>query len=393
MWKSIASNTLTMFIVLLVLAAGLIAWGRQTFYEPGPLAQPICLRIERGENTRTIAATLEKQGAISSGTVYRIGANYSGKGGQEKFGSYLIPTSASMPQILDIVTAGGQSTCGREINYQIGVASSQMVLRDLNPATGRFEEIVKYDPQAGEMPEALAEAEADDDLRLRVTLAEGVTSWQVVDSLKRADFLNGDVAEVPDEGTLAPDSYEVSKGDNRSELLLLMAARQQRILNDMWAGREEGLPYETMAEALVMASIVEKETGIADERPMVASVFVNRLRQGMRLQTDPTVIYGVTKGEGTLGRGLRASELRARTPYNTYVIDGLPPTPIANPGRLSIEATLHPADSDYLFFVADGSGGHAFARTLDEHNANVAKWREIERAKGELPEGGVQTRE
>ncbi|WP_128253806.1 endolytic transglycosylase MltG [Falsirhodobacter deserti] len=392
MWKSVASNALTLFIVILVLVAGLVAWGRQSFFEPGPLAQPICLRVDRGDGTATVAARLAAQGAISNEIVYRIGADYTDKAGSEKFGSYLIPAGASMPQILDIVTAGGQSTCGREINFQIGVASTQMVLRDLNPVTGRFEEIAKYDPAAGDAPEAFADMEGDD-LRLRVTLAEGVTSWQVVDGLKRADFLTGDVDEVPAEGTLAPDSYEVAEGTARADLLAEMAERQTRILAEMWEGREEGLPYETPEEALIMASIVEKETGIAEERPMVASVFVNRLRQGMRLQTDPTVIYGVTNGEGVLGRGLRASELRARTPYNTYVIDGLPPGPIANPGRLSIQATLHPAESDYVFFVADGSGGHVFARTLDEHNANVAKWREIERARGEVPEGGVQTRQ
>jgi len=147
---------------------------------------------------------------------------------------------------------------------------------------------------------------------------------------------------------------------------------------DLWASRAEGLPYKSPEEALVMASIVEKETGVPDERGVVAAVFVNRLRQGMRLQTDPTVIYGVTKGQGVLGRGLRRSELSAPTRWNTYVIDGLPPTPIANPGRASIEATLNPPDSPYIYFVADGTGGHAFASTLDEHNANVRKWRQIE---------------
>ncbi|QUS35146.1 endolytic transglycosylase MltG [Falsirhodobacter algicola] len=391
MWKSVASNALTLFVVVLVLVAGLIAWGRQTFYEPGPLAEPICLRVDRGDSTAVIARTLHGQGAIRSDQVYRIGASYTDMAGREKFGSYLIPAGASMPQILEIVTTGGQSTCGREINLQIGVSASQMVLRDLNPATGRFEEIAKYDPAAGEAP---AEFDGpEDDLRLRVTLAEGVTSWQVVDGLKHADFLTGDVEDIPAEGSLAPDSYEIAAGETRADLLAEMAERQTRILAEQWESRDEDLPYDSPEEALIMASIVEKETGIASERPMVASVFVNRLRQGMRLQTDPTVIYGVTGGEGILGRGLRASELRARTPYNTYVIDGLPPTPIANPGRLSIEAALHPAESDYVFFVADGSGGHAFARTLEEHNANVAKWREIERARGEEPEGGVQTRQ
>ena len=164
-----------------------------------------------------------------------------------------------------------------------------------------------------------------------------------------------------------------------------MQARQEATLAELWAARAEGLPYATPDEALTMASIVEKETGIADERPLVASVFINRLEQGMKLQTDPTVIYGITKGQGILGRGLRQSELRGRTPYNTYVIEGLPPTPIANPGRDSIAAALNPATSDYLFFVAKSlvpSDGHVFAATLAEHNDNVAKFRALEQQGG-----------
>jgi len=237
--------------------------------------------------------------------------------------------------------------------------------------------------------EYLDVAEADD-IRWRITLAEGVTSWQVVDALKRAEFMTGEIAEVPPEGTLAPDSYEVARGADRAELLAEMTARQTATLAELWAARVEGLPYDTPEEALIMASIVEKETGIAEERRQVASVFVNRMRLGMRLQTDPTVIYGVTRGEGVLGRGLRQSELRRETPWNTYVIDGLPPTPIANPGRLSIEAALNPDTTDYLYFVADGTGGHAFGRTLEEHNENVARWRAIEAERGEEAATGVQ---
>jgi UPF0755 protein len=164
----------------------------------------------------------------------------------------------------------------------------------------------------------------------------------------------------------------------RAELLVQMQARQEAILMEAWANRAENLPISTPQEALILASIIEKETGQAEERGVVASVFTNRLRQGMRLQTDPTVIYGVTEGQGVLGRGLRRSELDRVTPWNTYQIDGLPPTPIANPGRASIEAALNPDDTKYIFFVADGTGGHAFAETLAEHNRNVARWREIE---------------
>lgn len=218
------------------------------------------------------------------------------------------------------------------------------------------------------------------DTRYRVTLAEGVTSWQVIEELKSVDVLQGEV-EVPAEGSLAPDSYEVAEGDTRASLIERMRRAQDIILADAWANRDDDLPLESPTEALILASIIEKETGGAEERPQVASVFINRLRQGMRLQTDPTVIYGITGGEGTLGRGIRQSELRAETPYNTYVIDGLPPTPIANPGRASIEAALNPDETEYLFFVAktlDPSDGHLFAQTLAEHNENVAAYRRLE---------------
>ena len=216
-----------------------------------------------------------------------------------------------------------------------------------------------------------------------MTLAEGVTSWQVVEALKAADFLQGAVKAVPLEGTLQPGSYEVEKGSDRAALLALMATNQAATLAELWATRAEGLPYKVPEDALIMASIIEKETGVAEERKVVASVFLNRIAAGMKLQTDPTVIYGVTKGQGGLGRGLRQSELRRETPWNTYVIDGLPATPIANPGRASIAAALNPDSTKYLFFVADGTGGHAFAATLEQHNINVAKWRAIEAAQGQ----------
>jgi UPF0755 protein len=205
--------------------------------------------------------------------------------------------------------------------------------------------------------------------------------------LRRAEFLDGVIEARPAEGSIAPDSYEVVRGADRAALLGEMEARQAAILAQAWAERAPYLPYASPEEALVMASIVEKETGIAEERRQVASVFVNRMRKGMKLQTDPTVIYGVTNGEGVLGRGLRQSELRRETPYNTYVIAGLPPGPIANPGRLSIEAALNPDDTPFIFFVADGTGGHAFAVTLEDHNANVARWRAIEAERGEAQTG------
>ncbi len=308
------------------------------------------------------------------------GARYSGLSSEIRFGNYLVPAGASAAEIVGIVTRGGQSTCGVEIVNRIGVSTTEIQLRELDPLTGRYATLAEFAPDAGlnDVPEAYADARSKRDARIRVVLAEGVTSWQVVEGLKAFDVLSGDVHDVPAEGWLAPDSYEVSRGDDRGELLALMEARQREWLETAWNTRKEGLPLESSYEALILASIIEKETGVPDERGIVAGVFINRLKEEMPLQTDPTVIYGITNGQGSLDRGLRRSELRAETPYNTYLIRGLPPTPIANPGLASIKAALAPEETDFLFFVADGTGSHAFASTLREHNANVAKWRAIE---------------
>ena len=379
MWRSLASNVLTLFILLLVVVAGILAWGRQEYVGQGPLEAGICFRVEKGASLSAVSRALEDQGAISDARIFRIGAEYSKQAGNLKFGSYLIPAGSSMEAVLALLSQSGQSTCGREVNYRISVAETEVILRELDPKTGQYAEVVKFDPAKDVAPAAYLDAAGADDMRWRVTLAEGVTSWQVVEALKRADFLDGALEAVPAEGTLAPDSYEVEKRTPRADLLAEMSRRQAAILAEAWAKRAEGLPYDSPEEALVMASIVEKETGIPEERGRVASVFLNRLAEGMKLQTDPTVIYGLTEGKAVLGRGLRQSELRKETPWNTYVIDGLPPTPIANPGRLAIEAALNPDKTKYLYFVADGSGGHVFAETLAEHNRNVVEWRAIER--------------
>jgi UPF0755 protein len=390
MWRNITSNALTLFVLLLLAAAAMVAWGRQEFAGPGPLTDAVCFKVERGSSLSAVSDNLAAQGVVSSAAIFRIGTEYAGRSDDLRFGSYLIEPGSSMGEVLDDLTAGGQSTCGREVNFRIGVARADILLRELDPASGDFVEVVRFEPGVEAEPAEFTEARDDSDLRWRVTVAEGVTSWQVIDALKRADFLGGEVPDVPAEGTLAPNSYEVVPGADRAALVAQMVALQTDVLAEEWARRAEGLPYETPEEALIMASIVEKETGIAEERGRVASVFVNRLRDGMKLQTDPTVIYGVTQGEGILGRGLRQSELRRETPWNTYVIDGLPPTPIANPGRAAIAAALNPDTTPYLFFVADGTGGHAFAETLAEHNENVARWREIEAQQGEDGATGVQ---
>ncbi len=380
MWRHITSNALTLLIVLFFLTGGIILWGQREYTNAGPLGEQICLRVERGSNMRAVSRQLESEQAISNGAVFRIGSEYSGSDSKLKAGSWLIPDGASMKDILHRITEGGASTCGTEVLYRIGVTSAQVQVRELDPATTRYVEKVAFDPTDTEVgvPEAYVAVTAQSDTRYRIAVAEGVTSWHIVNALKSVDVLQGEIAEVPPEGSLAPDSYEFSKGDDRSNLISEMSGKHKQWLAKAWETRADGIPLENPYEALILASIIEKETGLAEERRQVASVFSNRLKRGMKLQTDPTVIYGVTKGEGVLGRGLRQSELRKETPYNTYVITGLPPTPIANPGRASLEAAVNPDQTEFIFFVADGTGGHAFAKTLDEHNKNVTKWRAIE---------------
>ncbi|WP_420003010.1 endolytic transglycosylase MltG [Arenibacterium sp. LLYu02] len=382
MWRSLASNMLTVLIVGLFLFAGVILWGKNEYSAEGPLAEAICLRVERGSNMAKVSKSLEEDGAVTSGTIFRIGVRYTDKSQSLKAGSYLVEPGASMASIVDQITRGGASTCGTEIVYRVGVTRVLAEVRELDPATNAFVEKAEFVPGVDEVPAIYAEKKAEADTRYRIALAEGVTSWQVVEALKAMDILDGDPGRRPEEGSLAPDSYEIRPGTDRASILEEMKTRQDKRIADAWEARSPDAAVTTPEEMLILASIIEKETGIAEERGLVASVFTNRLKRGMRLQTDPTVIYGVTKGEGVLGRGLRQSELRGVTPWNTYVIEGLPPTPIANPGLDSLVAAVNPDQTNYVFFVADGTGGHAFAETLEEHNRNVAKWREIEAQQG-----------
>lgn len=378
MWRSLASNMLTILVVAALGIAGVIGWGKQQYVAEGPLSDAVCLQVPSGSTMDRVATNLTEIGAISNETVYKVGADYSGKNGQLKAGSFLIDQGASMADILEKITGDGVSTCGTQIVYRVSVNRQVKQVRALNPETQEFEVAAEFDPAVDEDPAAYTEALSDVGTELSIVFAEGVTSWQVVNALNVSSWFEGEIGELPAEGSLAPDGYDVRVGTVRSELLNAMEDAQSIRLREAWEARAEDAPVETPEEALVLASIIEKETAVADERPLVASVFANRLRQGIKLQTDPTVIYGITKGEGILGRGIRQSELRRETPWNTYVIEGLPPTPIANPGKAAIEAALNPATSEFIFFVADGTGGHAFAKTLDEHNANVAEWRKIE---------------
>lgn len=378
MWRHIASNALTFLVVAAFLVAGVIVWGQQQFRAEGPLDQAICLRVESGSNMTRVSDDLAEQGAIGSRALFRMGADYTDKTNQLKAGSFLVPEASTMEEIIDIVTRGGQSTCGTEVVYRVGINRVTTQVRELDPATNRFVEKASFNPEVDEPPADYTRVRDLSDTRYRVAVAEGVTSWQVVNALNGLDVMGEEFSDTPPEGSLAPDSYELTPEMAVSDVITRMTSAQERILADAWSSRASDLPLASPEEALVLASIVEKETGVADERFQVASVFTNRLNRGMKLQTDPTVIYGITKGEGILGRGLRQSELRRKTPWNTYVIAGLPPTPIANPGRAAIEAALNPDTTEYIFFVADGTGGHAFATNLDDHNSNVAVWRRIE---------------
>ncbi|GAB4286820.1 MAG: endolytic transglycosylase MltG [Roseovarius sp.] len=382
MWRHVASNFLTFLVVIVFLLAGVILWGQSRYHAEGPLEGAICLRVERGSTMRAVSRELQERGAISSGALLRIAADYSGKEDRLKAGSWLIPEHASMAEVLDIITRGGASSCGTEVVYRIGVNRTRVDVRERDPQSEAYVEVAEFDlpqdTQAEAPPAAYGERLARPDTRYRINVAEGVTSWQVVRALEAIEVLSGEIGEIPPEGSLAPHDYEVERGDSRAALVERMMQLQKARLAAAWEARDPDLPLESPAEVLILASLIEKETGIPEERRKVASVFVNRLRRGMRLQTDPAVIYGITNGQGVLGRGLRQSELRRVTPYNTYVIEGLPPTPIANPGEASLMAAVNPEKTDYLFFVADGSGGHAFAATLEEHNRNVARWRRIE---------------
>ncbi len=379
MWKHIAANGLSFLIVAVIALAGAITWGQQEFVARGPLQEAIFFEVPRGANLREISEDLASEGAISSGMIFRLGTDYADRAQDLRFGNYEIPAGASMAEVLDIVTSGAASTVRYTATFVLrNQGTGEMRLRERVPGTGELVELATFAYEE-DVPEIYRELTGSDaGVVYRVSVPEGLTSWQIVEGLNQAEFLTGEVPELPTEGMLAPDTYEVARGADRSELLNRMQAAQAAILADAWANRVDGLPLADIDEALILASIIEKETSVPSERGWVASVFVNRLNRGMRLQTDPTVIYGVTNGRGVLGRGIRQSELRDDNPWNTYVIDGLPITPIANPGRAAIEAALNPEDTDYVFFVADGTGGHAFAETLDEHNDNVARWRVIE---------------
>jgi UPF0755 protein len=315
------SALLTLMVFVFAAGAVAIIYGQSLFGSPGPLAQDKIVVIPRGSGTSEIATILEQEGVISSALMFE--ATQMMSGGSLKFGEYQFKQNATLKEVRDILVEG------RSIQHSI-------------------------------------------------TIPEGLTSEQIVNRLKENEILEGEVRTIPREGALLPDTYRFGRGFSRSQLLARMETEQKKALAEIWQRRSPDIPIKQPTDLVILASIVEKETGRSDERTRVASVFVNRLNRGMRLQSDPTIIYGIVGGKGSLGRGILASEIQAATPYNTYVINGLPPGPIANPGRAAMEATANPSKTRDLFFVADGTGGHAFAETLEQHNRNVSRWRQIE---------------
>ena len=378
MWRSAASNVISLLVVLMLLAGGIGLTAKSFYISAGPLETAICIRIPGGSSFRKVSEELEKKGALHSAWFFRVGVRYQEKDTKLKAGSFLIPAFSTMQDISNIVTQGGANTCGTEIIYGIGIVSTTIRVREIDPKTSKLEEKFVF-KSSDKRPVEFDTFVDDKSTRHRIVVAEGTTSWRIVQALNEISYLTGNLDEIPKEGSLAPDSYEFGQKDSRATILKQMSMNQERILQRFWQSKLDDLPFKTPEEALILASIIEKETGLKSERRIIASVFINRLKRGMPLQTDPSVIYGITKGKAILGRGLRKSELRKDTPWNTYLRRGLPPTPIANPGEESIFAALNPENTDFIFFVADGTGGHAFATNLTDHNKNVSKWRAIER--------------
>lgn len=327
------------FLLFSLCGAVLAAWyGDRAYNGPGPLTAEKTVLIPRGAGVRDMAETLEREGVIANWLVFIVGQKLTDPQASMKAGEYLFKPGQSMASVVDAIASG---------------------------------KVVAH----------------------QVTIPEGLTSQQVVQRLMANDLLTG-TPSIPLEGTLLPETYRIHRGMTREEVIHQMQDAQQKLVKTLWEKRAPDLPLKSPQEMIILASIVEKETGEADERNKVAAVFINRLNKKMRLQSDPTIIYGIVGGKGTLGRSITRADISSPTAYNTYAVDGLPPGPIANPGRDALAAVANPAQTKDLFFVADGTGGHAFAETLNDHNKNVARWRALEAQQNSAapasPTGGTQ---
>jgi UPF0755 protein len=321
----VGNAIITIVLLAFIGAGGAYYYGRQVLEKPGPLQEDKVVNIPARAGKRDIADVLQQQGVIDVNPWVFIGGVFAMKASSDlKPGEYSFSKNASLRDVIATIVEG---------------------------------KVVQH----------------------AVTIPEGLTSEQILDRLGDDDIFTGSVKEIPREGTLLPETYKFPRGTSRDQVVQRMQQAQKRIVAEIWEHRSPDLPIKTPEQLITLASIVEKETGKPDERSRVAAVFVNRLKQKIKLQSDPTIIYGLVGGKGTLGRPIKRSEISQPSPYNTYVIDGLPPGPISNPGRASLEAAANPARTRDLFFVADGTGGHAFTETYDQHQKNVAKLRTIEK--------------
>jgi UPF0755 protein len=340
----VVSGVMTILLFVMLTAGGLTLLIGHLYSRPGPLTVTQTVVIPKGASSNEIADDLEREGVVSSRLAfmanYYVQSRMRPKEVMLKHGEYLFKPNVSIRDVIEILSEG------KSVLY-------------------------------------------------KVTIPEGLTSQQIVERLKSEENLNGDVTQIPAEGSILPETYSIEKGMERQELLERMQLKQKQVLDGAWERRQQGLPFETPEQAVVMASIIEKETGRADERDRIAGVFVNRLKKGMPLQSDPTILYGIYGGGVQWGKPILQSEKDAKNTHNTYQIKGLPPTPICNPGRPALEAALNPAQHNDIFFVADGAGGHIFTATLKDHNAAVTNWRKVEKdmrarqaAAKDAPEGG-----
>jgi UPF0755 protein len=330
----VIGNAIFTLLVVIAIAVGAgLFIGKQRFEAPGPLPEDKVVNIPRGLGIRDIADLLQREGVIDQPYVFMGGVVVLKARGELKYGEYQFSKQSSVADVVETITEG---------------------------------KVVQH----------------------AFTVPEGLTSEQIVAHLLENDALTGQIKEIPREGTLLPETYRFTRGMTREQIIQRMQQAHRRVLQEVWEHRMQDLPLKTPEQLVTLASIVEKETGKPDERTRVAAVFVNRLKTRMRLQSDPTIIYGLTGGKGSLGRPILKSEIEQATPYNTYVVDGLPPGPIANPGRASLEAAANPARTKELYFVADGTGGHVFSDNYTEHQKNVARLRGIEHSNTIAPAAG-----